>query len=191
MIILGVLCLRNYGGRFMATKRRTSSTSKRRKSNKPKAEDIRKAEAFRTELTLWGIIAVGALLFISNFGIGGVVGNAVSSFLFGIFGVIAYIFPIILIVGSFFAVSNQGNVFAIVKLVAGGLFAAFLCMFVTLITSGDTILTPIEAFKYSMEHKFGGGIIGGGGDGEDDDSSLFLWPDNNQDGSPDTLWNEF
>ena len=145
----------------MATKRRTSSTSKRRKSNKPKAEDIRKAEAFRTELNLWGIIAVGALLFISNFGIGGVVGNAVSSFLFGVFGVIAYIFPIILIVGSFFAVSNQGNVFAIIKLVAGGLFAAFLCMFVTLVTSGDNLLTPIEAFQYSMENKFSGGIIGG------------------------------
>jgi len=80
----------------MATKRRSSSTSTRRKSNKPKAEDIRKAEEFRTELFLWGIIAVGALLFISNFGIGGVVGNAVSSFLFGIFGVVAYIFPIIL-----------------------------------------------------------------------------------------------
>ncbi len=145
----------------MATKRRTSSTSTRRKSNKPKAEDIRKAEEFRTELILWGIIAVGALLFISNFGIGGIVGNAVSSFLFGIFGIIAYIFPVILIVGSFFAVSNKGNVFAIVKLVAGCLLAAFLCMGVALITSGDTVMTPLESFQYSMEHKFGGGIIGG------------------------------
>lgn len=145
----------------MATKRRTSSTNKRRKSNKPKAEDIRKAEEFRTELILWGIIAVGALLFISNFGIGGVVGNAVSSFLFGIFGVIAYIFPIILILGSFFAVSNQGNLFAIIKIVAGCLLAAFLCMFVTLVTSGDTVITPLESFQYSMENKFGGGIIGG------------------------------
>ena len=145
----------------MTTKRRTSSTNKRRKSNKPKAEDIRKAEEFRTELILWGIIAIGALLFISNFGIGGVVGNAVSSFLFGVFGVIAYIFPIILIVGSFFAVSNQGNIFAVVKLIAGCLLAAFLCMGVTLITSGDTVMTPLESFQYSMEHKFGGGIIGG------------------------------
>ena len=82
----------------MATKKRTSSNSTRRKSNKPKAEDIRKAEEFRTELILWGVIAVGALLFISNFGIGGVVGNAVSSFLFGVFGIIAYVFPVILLV---------------------------------------------------------------------------------------------
>ncbi|MBQ3558340.1 MAG: DNA translocase FtsK [Agathobacter sp.] len=143
----------------MATKRRTSSS--KRKSNKPKAEDIRKAEEFRVEIILWGIIAVSALLFISNFGIGGVVGNAVSSFLFGVFGVVAYIFPVILIVGSFFAVSNKGNMFAILKLVAGVLFAVFLCMFVALITSGETIITPMESYAYSAEHKFGGGIIGG------------------------------
>ena len=143
----------------MATKRRTSST--KRKSNKPKAEDIRKAEEFRTEVILWCIIAATALLFISNFGIGGVVGNAISAFLFGIFGVIAYIFPIILMIGSFFAISNKGNMFAIIKLIAGCVFAAFLCMFVTLITSGDTVMAPLESFQYSMEHKFGGGIIGG------------------------------
>ena len=154
---------KKYGGCFMATKRRTSSSksSTKRKSNKPKAEDIRKAEEFREELILWSIIAVAALLFISNFGIGGVVGNAVSTFLFGVFGVVAYIFPIILIVGSFFAVSNKGNIFAIVKLVAGILFAMFLCMFVALVTSGTTIMTPIESYTYSAEHKFGGGIIGG------------------------------
>ena len=89
----------------MATKRRSSKgsskSSTKRKVNKPKAEDIRKAEEFRVEIILWGIIAVAALLFISNFGIGGVVGNAVSTFLFGVFGLVAYIFPIILIVGSF------------------------------------------------------------------------------------------
>ena len=83
----------------MATKRRTSSSksSTKRKSNKPKAEDIRKVEAFREEIILWSIIGVSALLFISNFGIGGVVGNAVSSFLFGVFGMVAYIFPVLLI----------------------------------------------------------------------------------------------
>ena len=143
----------------MATKKRSSSS--KRKTNKPNAEELRQAEEFRTELILWGIIAVGALLFVSNFGVGGAVGNAVSSFLFGIFGVIAYIFPIILIVGSFFAVSNKGNMFAIFKLIAGCVFAAFLCMFVTLVTSGSTVMNPLESFQYSMNNKFGGGIIGG------------------------------
>ena len=147
----------------MATKRSTSSTksSTKRKSNKPKVEDIRKAEEFRAEIILWAIIAVSALLFISNFGLGGAVGKAVSTFLFGVFGVLAYIFPIALIVGSFFGVSNKENVFAIMKLVAGVLFVVFLCMFMALITSGKSIMTPMESYAYSAENKFGGGIIGG------------------------------
>ena len=142
----------------MATKRKTSS---KRKSNKPKKEDIRKAEEFRMEIILWSIIAVSLLLFISNFGVGGVIGNAVSSFLFGVFGLIAYIFPIILVVTTFFAISNRGNIFATLKLVAAILFAVFLCVFLSLVSSGDTIMTPVEAFEYGFYEKSGGGIIGG------------------------------
>jgi len=40
--------------------------------------------------------AISILLFISNFGIGGAIGNAVSSFFFGVFGLIAYIFPVVI-----------------------------------------------------------------------------------------------
>ncbi len=143
----------------MATKRRSSSSQ--RKSNKPKAEDIRKAEEFRIEIILWIVIACSLLLFISNFGVGGVVGNAISSFLFGLFGLIAYVFPIVLVVATVFATSNRGNMFAIVKLVAAVLFAVFLCVFLSLVFSGDTIMTPMEAFEYGFYEKLGGGIVGG------------------------------
>ena len=57
--------------------------------------------------------------------------------------------------------SNKGNIFAMMKMIAGCLFAAFMCMFVSLATSGDTIMAPLDSFKYSMENRFGGGIIGG------------------------------
>ena len=50
-------------------------------------------ENFTEEVILWVILAISILLFISNFGIGGAIGNAVSSFFFGVFGLIAYIFP--------------------------------------------------------------------------------------------------
>jgi len=143
----------------MATKRRNSST--KRKTNKSKAESVRQTEEFRVEIALWIVIAVAALLFISNFGVGGVVGNTVSSFLFGLFGAIAYIFPIILVVACFFAVSNKGNTFAIVKLIASIVFAIFLCVFMTLISSEGDVMDPIESYTYSFEHKMGGGIFGG------------------------------
>ena len=143
----------------MATKKRTSKT--KRKVNKPSAAEVQKVEEFRLEIALWIIIACSLLLFVSNFGIGGAVGNYVSSFLFGVFGLVAYVFPILIIVACFFAISNKGNFLAIIKLFAGALFIAFLCMFCSLIFSKDQLMTPMESFTYCFEYKWGGGIIGG------------------------------
>ena len=148
----------------MPTKKKTSSNNTKttkRTTRKPTVQEVQRVEAFRVEIILWVVIACGLLLFVSNFGVGGVVGNAVSSFLFGVFGLIAYVFPIILMIGCFFAVSNRDNIFAILKLVAAGLFTVFLCLFMALVVSGNDIMTPIEAYKYSFENKAGGGIIGG------------------------------
>ncbi len=142
----------------MAKKKKTSS---KRKTTKKNAADLKKAESFRVEIILWTIIACSLLLMISNFGVGGAVGNGVSSFLFGLFGIIAYIFPIVLMLGSFFAVSNKGNHFATIKLVAAGIFTMFLCMFTAMVASGNSVMKPLEAFQYSYENKLGGGIIGG------------------------------
>ena len=87
----------------MATKKRTSKT--KRKNNKPSAAEVQKVEEFRLEILLWALIACSLLLFVSNFGIGGTIGNYVSSFLFGIFGLTAYVFPILLIIACFFMIS--------------------------------------------------------------------------------------
>lgn len=151
----------------MATKKRSSSRTRQaakttpRKTKKERMEEMERKENFKKEVLLWILVAVALLLFISNFGVGGTVGGMVSGFLFGIFGLIAYIFPILLIVGCGFAIANKGNAFAILKLVASVLLVLFLCMFMSLIVSKDTVLKPMEAFTYSRETKFGGGLCGG------------------------------
>ena len=59
IIILGVLCLRNYGGCFMATKKRTSKTGRKSntrgkaRNNRPSAAEVQKVEEFRLEVFLW------------------------------------------------------------------------------------------------------------------------------------------
>lgn len=141
--------------------RSNSGKSSKRKTKKERMEEMERAAAFREEVILWIIVAVSLLLFISNFGIGGKVGNAVSGVLFGLFGIIAYAFPVILLVGSFFAASNKGNLSATLKIISAVLFAIFLCLLASLIFEGDTLLKPIEAFKTSMDNKKGGGICGG------------------------------
>lgn len=140
---------------------KSNTTSRKRQTKKERMAEIEKAEAFRTEVILWIIVAVSLLLFISNMGFGGVVGRGVSHVLFGLFGLMAYVLPVLLLVGSFFAVSNKGNMHASVKLVAGTAFAVFMCMFMSLAISSGEVLEPLQAFTYCADRKNGGGIIGG------------------------------
>ena len=140
---------------------KSNTTSRKRQTKKERMAEIEKAEAFRTEVILWIIVAVSLLLFISNMGFGGVVGRGVSHMLFGLFGLMAYVLPVLLLVGSFFAVSNKGNMHASVKLVAGTAFAVFMCMFMSLAISSGEVLDPLQAFTYCADRKNGGGIIGG------------------------------
>ncbi|MFR4352245.1 MAG: DNA translocase FtsK 4TM domain-containing protein [Roseburia sp.] len=149
-----------------ANKKRTAGRKKAQSgggtNTRRKGKTVQAAgENFTREVVLWIVVAVSLLLFISNFGVGGTVGNAVSRFFFGVFGLIAYIFPVVLLGGTFFAVSNRGNRIAVVKIVATVLFVVFLCMFIELCINGKDVRTAAEAYRYSYEHKFGGGFIGG------------------------------
>ena len=148
-------------GKRKSTSGKKTQTSRKTNSRQKGKNAAKQQEDFTSEVVLWIVLAVSILLFISNFGIGGTVGNAVSRFFFGVFGLIAYIFPIILLVGTFFAVSNKGNHIAIVKLVAVILFMLFLGMFMELLLRGASVVSPMEAYRYSYENKFGGGFFGG------------------------------
>lgn len=147
----------------MATTSRKSTTRKRSSGGSRGGRKSRQTAgpSFRNEIILWSTLAVCVVLFLANFGLGGKIGGAVSSFFFGVFGLLAYVFPVIVFLGMMFALSNKENRVAVVKIVAAVLFVAFLCLFVQLVTDSGKEATALEAYAYSRETKFGGGIIGG------------------------------
>jgi DNA segregation ATPase FtsK/SpoIIIE, S-DNA-T family len=148
----------------LATGKRKSSSGRKtsgRKTNSGRKKNDMQQESFTEEVILWVILAVSILLFISNFGIGGAIGNAVSSFFFGVFGLIAYIFPVVLVIGTFFAASNKGNRIAMVKIVAAVFFVLFLCMFIEIVRCGAEVVGAAGAYQYCSVHKIGGGFLGG------------------------------
>ena len=149
------------GNKKSTSGKRKAQTSRKGSTGRKKKTAAQQQEDFTREVILWIIVAVSILLFISNFGIGGTIGNAVSRFFFGIMGLIAYVFPVLLLVGTFFAVSNRGNRLATVKLVAMILFDLFLCMLIELLTKGSAVDGAAAAYSYSFEHRTGGGFIGG------------------------------
>ena len=121
----------------------------------------RQKQDFRDEIILLSLLAVSILLFISNFGFGGFIGDKVSSLFFGIFGLMAYIFPIALFIGTAFFISNRKNTVAVVKIVAGVLFILFLSLFVELVVDASSEYSVGTAFVYAVKHKNGGGAVGG------------------------------
>lgn len=61
---------------------------------------------------------LAAFLFISNFGVGGVVGSFVSDVLFGCFGLFAYVVPVLMLLVILFSLANKESLPAKIK-VAG------------------------------------------------------------------------
>ena len=144
-------------------KGRTSKNSSAKRGTKKKTQSKSKDSgiAFRGEITLLIILALCILLFISNFGIGGVVGETFSGFFFGVFGLMAYVLPVCIFVGAAFYMSNRHNRVAVVKLAAVILFVLFLCLFIELVVTGNARGKITDSYTYGVENKSGGGIIGG------------------------------
>lgn len=142
----------------MAARKNTS-----RKRNKKQTKKKQDSQSFlKDEIIILSALAAGILLLISNFEIGGFVGDAVSSVLFGLFGTIAYIIPILLFIGIAFVISNKGNSIAYIKTAAGAGFTLMVCTLFQLIMNEYTAGTRLFSYyKISSMHKDGGGLLGG------------------------------
>ena len=94
--------------------KKTSSSGKRSsrtntKSKSTKAKQAAQDSALFHEIGLLILLVVMLILFFCNFGIIGPVGDAISSVMFGLFGLTAYIAPIMLFVAIAFWFANEGN----------------------------------------------------------------------------------
>ncbi len=163
-----------------STRKRNNSASKNTTKNSSKNTTRRKTSSKQTttvprqrteqermisnELTLLILLAVAILLFLCNFGIIGPVGNAISGFLFGIFGLLAYIAPIFIFIAVGFGISNQGNGIATLKLTAGIILflivGAFLHIFQADLDQ-STGYSIAEIYTLGKDSKLGGGVICG------------------------------
>ena len=119
------------GSRSGTKKKNTASSRTKsgsgRKAGGSRTKGIRQEErAIANEILLIAAFAFCVLLFLCNFGVIGPVGNAVSSVMFGIFGMVAYAVPVLVFVGLAFGISNRGNFFASLKIAAGILLVLLL-----------------------------------------------------------------
>ena len=113
-------------------------------------------------MILWGTLALSVILFISNFGIGGFVGDAISRFFFGVFGFMAYLLPLILFFMVAFLISNRNNPLAWMKAAAVILLVICVCTVVELaLNSYQADRDFLDFYKVSAVNRSGGGLAGG------------------------------
>ena len=139
---------------------KTTSKKKNTRKRTTKAQGV--ASGFQTEIILWIFFAASIILIISNLGMGGTVGGSISQASFGIMGLLAYLFPVLLFGCAVFFISNRKNPLAYKKLLAGLVFWIFLCGLIQLLTEGYmTETTFAEYYRISSSYHTGGGVIGG------------------------------
>ena len=155
-------------GKKTGPKKRTNTT---RKNTKNVKNTQIKSDVI-SEVLFWVSLAFILLLFLCNFRITGAdgvktsiigsFGNVLRDIMFGIFGVLAYVAPVLIFVAVYFGLSNPENVAAKVKLSAG-IMLFLLCDIVASLFSGiDYIGHKISDFyEYSSTYSKGGGVIGG------------------------------
>ncbi|MGN8800106.1 DNA translocase FtsK 4TM domain-containing protein [Candidatus Merdisoma sp. HCP28S3_D10] len=143
-------------------KRRTTTRKKTTASRKTTAKRKEENAFIRDEVTVLILFAVSILLLISNFGVGGAAGSFVSGIMFGLFGIFAYILPVVLFLVTAFSISNRDNTIAAVKVGAMVIAGVLLCAaFQLLFGEKDGVGTITAFYTYASEHKTGGGALGG------------------------------
>ncbi len=115
------------------------------------------------EVILWVVLAFCIILFFSNImGLGGAMGNAVSRFFFGAFGVLGHLIPFLLFFLTAFLVANRGSYLAWIKSAASFLMFISLCAFCELLTAQfDGTRTFADYYMAGSELRSGGGVLGG------------------------------
>lgn len=158
------------GSKASAGSRRPAATNRQREipsrsyragENRERRDD---ENTIRRDLIIITLFAAMIFLFLGNFGILGPVGDAVAGVMFGLFGLTAYILPILVFVGCLFYYANRDDARMPVKLGAAAVLLVVIGMFCEfaagrLGNAGSYDLA--ELYLSCSEHRNGGGVLAG------------------------------
>ena len=142
--------------------RKTQKSQTKTRKTKAKAQLKSQETGIGEEIALVVLLVLAAFLFISNFGVGGVVGSFVSGVLFGCFGLFAYVVPVLMLLVILFSLANKESLPAKIK-VAGLILACLdLAACFHLVVMGKIDSTKVvDIYTYCSDHRGGGGVVGG------------------------------
>lgn len=125
---------------------------------------MEKDSALFHEIGLIVLFVAMAILFFCNFGVIGPVGDAISGFLFGLFGLTAYVVPVLVFVAAAFWFANEGNPTALRKLTAGIVLFVMVGVICDLVVKNASSMTEYSIkilYEDCRDTRAGGGVIAG------------------------------
>lgn len=150
-------------GRKTSTQGRTSmqKSSQRKKTGKKNAQT--QTNQLKNDCIILFSIACAIILILSNFNIAGTLGRGIKWLMFGLFGVMEYVFPVLLAGSIIFLMVNREllRVARIKTTAAYGLFIVLCAMVQCVYNNPDIADNSIgRIFTYCADYKAGGGFFG-------------------------------
>lgn len=144
-----------------AKKRTQTANKSMKRTTKAKIHSkTQEFEPFYSEIIIWIIIALAALLLLGNFGMCGSIGNLISSVFFGTFGVVQHVLPIITLILVGILLANDFSTLAVKKTLLTILFLCMCSAIAQMVVDFDT-KSVFAVLEHSYENHVGGGFLGG------------------------------
>ncbi len=149
-------------GRSQGAKKTSSQAAgKKTKTDKDKIhqrkiQDVNEYKdrmAFETAITLIVMAIIAVFLYLSYFGLGGIIGKISGGLFFGIFGWAAWLLPAGIIIGYIFGLVNQGDHRVPRKLISISA-AIWLMLGISDLLSGQEIITEYYTSNHVMHKKY-------------------------------------
>lgn len=140
----------------------TAKSTKKRKNSRGKKKKTQEYSVLHGEIIILCVLAVCIFLMISCFGLGGIAGEICSSVIFGLFGWVGYVIPILIFGVVAFLISNKGNTHAYIKTAAAIVLVCLVAAFLELVVNSYTPGTGLmEHYRQASIRKDAGGLLGG------------------------------
>ena len=142
-------------------------TSTRQIESRKVAEDpeqLARDSALFHEIGLIVLFAAMVFLFLCNFGIIGPFGDSVSGLLFGVFGLTAYVVPILIFLATAFWFANEGNPNAMRKLISGIVLFLMVGVICEMIVGNTDSMSSYQIgmlYENCRDTHSGGGVLAG------------------------------
>ncbi|MDE6635176.1 MAG: DNA translocase FtsK 4TM domain-containing protein, partial [Lachnospiraceae bacterium] len=114
----------------------------------------------KRELIIWITLIASIVLLLCVFNLCGPLNNVLGAFLFGMFGILAYIFPVMLFFSMGIFLINKTNKRVVRKVIGSWLLYVILAALIQMLVN-DKVSNVFDCYMLGCRTKFGGGFIGG------------------------------